>query len=69
MAAPERIGLVISGGGARGAYEAGVLSVLLPALERRGERVSIFGGEMHAGAAPAGGFVLNARLPVDRGQR
>jgi signal transduction histidine kinase len=34
-----------------------------------GERVSIFGGAMHAGAAPGGGFVLNARLPVDRGQR
>jgi signal transduction histidine kinase len=33
------------------------------------ERVSIYGGEMSAGAAPAGGFVLNARLPVDREQR
>lgn len=28
------------------------------------ERVKIFGGEMSAGAAPEGGFVLRARLPV-----
>jgi signal transduction histidine kinase len=34
-----------------------------------GERVTIFGGDMHAGAAAGGGFVLSARLPVDRGQR
>jgi signal transduction histidine kinase len=33
------------------------------------ERVTIYGGEMSAGAAPAGGFVLSARLPVDRYQR
>jgi signal transduction histidine kinase len=33
------------------------------------ERVHIYGGEMSAGAAPAGGFVLSARLPVDRYQR
>jgi NTE family protein len=32
------VGLVLAGGGARGAYELGVLSVLLPALEARGER-------------------------------
>ena len=29
------------------------------------ERVKIFGGEMTAGAAPEGGFVLSARLPLD----
>jgi signal transduction histidine kinase len=33
------------------------------------ERVNIYGGEMSAGAAAAGGFVLSARLPVDRYQR
>jgi signal transduction histidine kinase len=33
------------------------------------ERVTIYGGEMSAGAAPAGGFALSARLPVDRYQR
>jgi signal transduction histidine kinase len=33
------------------------------------ERVNIYGGEMSAGAVPAGGFVLSARLPVDRYQR
>ena len=30
----ENIGLILSGGGARGAYEIGVLSELLPWLER-----------------------------------
>jgi signal transduction histidine kinase len=33
------------------------------------ERVNIYGGEMRVRAAPAGGFVLSARLPVDRNQR
>jgi signal transduction histidine kinase len=33
------------------------------------ERVSIYGGDMSAGAAAAGGFVLTVRLPVDRYQR
>jgi signal transduction histidine kinase len=33
------------------------------------ERVNIYGGEMSAGAAPVGGFILSARLPVDRYQR
>jgi signal transduction histidine kinase len=30
------------------------------------ERVTIYGGEMNAGTAPTGGFVLNVRLPLDR---
>jgi signal transduction histidine kinase len=30
-----------------------------------GERVKLFGGEMTAGAAPGGGFVVRARLPLD----
>jgi NTE family protein len=38
------VALVLAGGGARGAYEAGAVSVLLPALERRGERPSLLVG-------------------------
>jgi len=41
---PERIALVLAGGGARGAYEAGVLSVLVPELARLGQRPSMFVG-------------------------
>jgi NTE family protein len=44
---PDRrppVAVVLPGGGSRGAYEAGALSVLLPELERRGERVSIYCG-------------------------
>lgn len=40
----RRVGLVLAGGGARGAYEAGALSVLLPALEHRGERPRLLVG-------------------------
>lgn len=39
--ATPRIAIVLPGGGARGAYEAGALSVLLPPLEARGEQVTI----------------------------
>ena len=42
--AVPQIGLVLPGGGARGAYEAGALSVLIPALEARGERIEIVCG-------------------------
>src|ERR1700748_3128923 len=38
MAAEETIALVLAGGGARGAYEMGALSVLAPALEAEGRR-------------------------------
>jgi len=31
-----------------------------------GERVNIYGGDMSVGAAETGGFLLRARLPVDR---
>jgi NTE family protein len=42
---PESIGLVLAGGGARGAYEVGVLSVLLPWLEREhGQRPDVIVG-------------------------
>jgi NTE family protein len=39
-----RIGLVLPGGGARGAYELGALSVLLPVLEDKGERPRVYVG-------------------------
>jgi NTE family protein len=42
--ADGHVALVLSGGGARGAYEAGALSVLVPELERRGERPTIVVG-------------------------
>ena len=42
--ADSRVAIVLSGGGARGAYEIGALSVLLPALEARGERPRIIVG-------------------------
>jgi NTE family protein len=38
------VGLVLAGGGARGAYEAGALSALLPALEREGHRPRVIVG-------------------------
>ncbi|MGE5764280.1 MAG: patatin-like phospholipase family protein [Mycobacterium leprae] len=41
---PRRVGIVLAGGGARGAYEAGVLSELLPQLDRRGVRLTVFLG-------------------------
>ena len=40
----RRVGLVLSGGGARGAYELGVLSVLAPVLEQRGEHPRVIVG-------------------------
>lgn len=39
-----KVAVVLPGGGARGAYEAGALSVLLPALAARGERPTIICG-------------------------
>jgi NTE family protein len=59
----EPIGLVLAGGGARGAYEAGALSVLLPALEARGERVSVFVGTS-VGALNAVWLASNAHRPA-----
>jgi NTE family protein len=44
MSARMRIGSVLSGGGARGAYEAGAISVIGPALEARGERPTVYVG-------------------------
>lgn len=44
MVKTEAIAFVLAGGGARGAYEAGALSVLMPALERLGQRPSMLVG-------------------------
>jgi NTE family protein len=58
------IALVLAGGGARGAYEIGALSVILPALEKRGERVSIVVGTS-AGALNAAWLAAHADLGAD----
>jgi NTE family protein len=63
VAKKERIGLVLSGGGARGAYEAGVMSVLGPALDARGERPSIYIGTS-VGAVNATYQAAAAHLPA-----
>lgn len=59
-----QVGLVLAGGGARGAYEAGALSVLLPALEQRGERPAILIGTS-AGALNVSFLAATANLPAD----
>ncbi len=59
----ERVGLVLAGGGTRGAYELGVLSVLLPFLEARGERPSIVVGTS-VGAINAAGLAATSHLPA-----
>jgi len=58
-----RIALVLAGGGARGAYEMGALSVLAPVLEERGERVEILVGTS-AGAINAAFLAAHAHLPL-----
>jgi NTE family protein len=58
-----KVALVLPGGGARGAYEAGALSVLLPALEERGEHVSVICGTS-VGAINAAAAASAAHLPV-----
>jgi NTE family protein len=41
---PQRVAVVVAGAGARGGYEAGVLSVLLPQLEAAGAVPTLFVG-------------------------
>ncbi|WP_353940290.1 patatin-like phospholipase family protein [Streptomyces sp. HUAS MG91] len=57
------IGVVLAGGGARGAYEAGMLATLLPELDARGQRPTLFTGTS-AGALNAVLFASLAHLPV-----
>ena len=59
----DSVGLVLAGGGARGAYEAGAVSVLLPHLEERGERPSIITGTS-VGALSAAFLASVAHLPA-----
>jgi NTE family protein len=58
-----RVGLVLAGGGARGAYEIGALSVLLPHLEQRGERPRILVGTS-VGALNAAYLAATAERPA-----
>src|SRR4051812_32077953 len=62
--ADSRVALVLSGGGARGGYEAGALSVLLPVLEERGERPRIVVGTS-VGAFNAAFVAGKAHVPLD----
>lgn len=59
--AENPVALVLAGGGARGAYEAGALSVLLPVLEQRGQRPRILLGTS-VGALNATFLAANAQL-------
>jgi NTE family protein len=59
------VGLVLAGGGARGAYELGVLSVLLPFLEERGERPRVLVGTS-VGAINAAGIAATSHLPASQ---
>jgi NTE family protein len=75
----DGVALVLSGGGARGAYEVGALSVLLPALEKRGEAPTQFigtsvgainaaglGAIWHLGAEQAVATVMDIWRQVDK---
>ncbi|MGZ4168837.1 MAG: patatin-like phospholipase family protein [Solirubrobacteraceae bacterium] len=64
MAGPDTVALVLAGGGARGAYEMGALSVLLPELEQRGQRPRILVGTS-VGALNASFLAAHAHDPVD----
>ncbi|MBA3327956.1 MAG: patatin-like phospholipase family protein [Solirubrobacterales bacterium] len=54
---------MLAGGGARGAYEMGALSVLAPVLEEQGDRVEILVGTS-VGAINAAYLAANAHLPL-----
>jgi NTE family protein len=78
MTASSKVGLVLAGGGARGAYEAAVLAVLLPELEARGESPKVIVGtsvgaisaafvasSAHLGAAETGRIAVERWRAVD----
>ena len=60
---PDRVGLVLAGGGARGAYEMGALPVLLPALDAEGHRPRVVVGTS-VGALNAAFLAATAHQPV-----
>ena len=65
----ERVAVVVAGAGARGGYEAGVLSVLIPRLHDMGVQVSMYVGTS-AGAINATIFTAFAHLPpAEQAQR
>ena len=59
------VALVLSGGGARGAYELGALAVLLPELERRGERPTLLVGTS-VGAFNCAYLAARAHVPAEQ---
>src|SRR4029453_1697973 len=59
-----KVGLVLAGGGARGAYEAGVMAELLPELERRDQRPDVIVGTS-VGAINAAYLASVAHLGAD----
>ncbi|HZA08966.1 patatin-like phospholipase family protein, partial [Mycobacterium sp.] len=61
---PTQVAVVVAGAGARGGYEAGVLSVLLPRLYQAGVRNLMFVGTS-AGAINAVIFAALSHLPPD----
>ena len=58
------VAVVLAGGGARGAYEIGALSVLLPHLEARGERPRVIVGTS-VGAINAAYLAASADEPIE----
>jgi NTE family protein len=60
----ERIALVLAGGGARGAYEAGALAALAPALDAHGESLDIIVGTS-IGALNGAFFAARADEPLE----
>src|SRR3954447_15068480 len=64
MPVSETVALVLAGGGARGAYEVGALSALLPALEAEGRRPSLVLGAS-VGALNTAFIAATAHRPSD----